>query len=149
VEPEQISRQAPHVRKLMEGGYQTQSAVVNLETVTISWSLLRIVGSLVTGAAFLIYITVVIYSFMSQSEIFRTTVTLQIGQLNDSMKAVVGELKALSSSPDIVRVRDLSEFCYELERANSSRDDTHPFKCPDAYQYPSRRTPIEQGWRPQ
>jgi hypothetical protein len=56
---------------------------------------------------------------------------------------MLGEkLDEMKKSPDIVRVRDLAEFCYELELENKEN-----FRCPSGYRVQPKRK--ADAWKPQ
>lgn len=115
---------------------------VNIEKVTLSWSLLKILGGIVSGAGAIIYVTVTINTFFYQAETFRASVTAQIEQLNNNIRMLGEKLDGMSRSPDIVRVRDLAEFCYELELENKEI-----FRCPSGYRVQPKRK--ADAWKPQ
>lgn len=115
---------------------------VNIEKVTLSWSLLKILGGIASGAGAIIYVTVTINTFFYQAETFRASVTAQIEQLNNNIRMLGEKLDGMSRSPDIVRVRDLAEFCYELELENKES-----FRCPSGYRVQPKRK--ADAWKPQ
>jgi hypothetical protein len=118
---------------------EQHQAPVDLESVKLSWSLLKIGGALLTGIGFVIYVTITINSFLFQTETFRLTVTVQISQLNENIQLLVKQMRE-----ETISLRDLSEFCSGLQQENTGIG----FRCPPAYQY-IRRSQQEKGWSPQ
>lgn len=105
-----------------------ESSPVNIEKITLSWNLIKAIGWLVAFSVAIVTITINIYAFWSQAEIFRNDVRTQIQMLNANLRGINDKLDAFINSTELIRIRDLSEFCYLLERENPQT-----LKCPPAF----------------
>jgi hypothetical protein len=100
---------------------------VNVERVYLSWPFVKVVSAVIAFAAFCIYITAVTVNFYHQAEVFRHDVSVQIKRLNENIVKIGHNLNKVANSPNYVKVRDLWEFCIELERSNQESKFTCPY----------------------